>query len=154
MNAASRPGPRLPGNMTDQDTQRVDSARRLIWEQELAIYQARGRGDLAVYAAAITPSYLAWPPRSQHPIDAATFRGQAAAFVQTRGETLEMRLTAFSLDGDTAIIYYETHRTRLPDGTPADERFDVVHVWLARDGGWRLFGGMARASAMAGRPAV
>lgn len=118
--------------------------RDLLWARELDIYAARGRGDLSTYASHVTETYLAWPPQQARPLDAAAFRRQVAHFAATDAEALDMTLTGFSLDGDTALLFHETHRTRLPDGRPADERFEVAHIWLRRDANWRLFGGMAR----------
>jgi hypothetical protein len=118
--------------------------RDLLWQRERAIYAARGRGDLGQYASEITPSYLAWPPHRPKPLDAGAFLAQAAQFAGQGEEELAMTLTDFTVDGDSAIIYYETHRTRLPTGQDCDQKFEVIHVWLYRDGDWRLFGGMAR----------
>jgi hypothetical protein len=124
----------------------VVTLRDLLWARELDIYEARGKGDLGRYEAEITASYLAWPPQHAAPIDAAAFGRDVRKFAGSGAELLTMTLTGFSADGDTAILYYATHRTRLPDGQPADEHFEVVHVWLRREGDWRLFGGMARAA--------
>jgi hypothetical protein len=123
----------------------ADALRDLLWARELEIYAARGRGDLTIYENAIAPSFLAWPPQHPTPIDAAAFAGDVRKFAGNGAEILAMTLTGFSADGDAAILYYATHRTRLPDGRAADEHFEVVHLWLNRDGDWRLFGGMARA---------
>jgi hypothetical protein len=120
--------------------------RDLLWTREQDIYRARGRGDLSQYESAITGSYLAWPPQHADPIDAAAFAREVRDFAGNGAEILTMTLTGFTADGDAAILYYTTHRTRLPDGQPADQRFEVVHVWLNRAGDWRLFGGMARAT--------
>jgi hypothetical protein len=118
--------------------------RDLLWARELEIYAARGRGDLTQYENAITGSYLAWPPQHAMPIDAAAFAHDVRNFAGSGSELLRLTPTGFTADGDAAILYYATHRTRLPNGQSADEHFDVVHVWLRRDGDWRLFGGMAR----------
>src|SRR3546814_16554712 len=67
-------------------------------------------------------------------------------------ERLQMTLAGFAMNGDTAVIYYNTHRTRRSDGTPADDRFEVTHNWVREDGVWKVFGGMARA--MTPRPAA
>jgi len=120
--------------------------RDRLWARELEIYAARGRGDLKPYESAITCSYLAWPPQHATPIDATAFAQDVRNFAGSGAELLTMTLTGFTADRDAAILYYATHRTRLPNGQAADEHFDVVHVWLERDGDWRLFGGMARAA--------
>ncbi len=128
--------------------------RDLLWARELEIYAARGRGDLGRYEAEITASYLAWPPQHARPIDAVAFARDVRNFAGNGDELLTMTLTGFSADDDAAIIYYATHRTRLPNGQPADEHFEIVHVWLRRDGDWRLFGGMARAAPRRREPQV
>jgi hypothetical protein len=129
--------------MPDPD---LAALRDLLWARELEIYAARGRGDLSQYENAITGSYLAWPPQHESPIDAAAFARDVREFAGNGAELLTMTLTGFTADGDSAILYYTTHRTRLPGGQPVDQRFEVVHIWLNRDSGWRLFGGMARAA--------
>jgi hypothetical protein len=123
----------------------LDALRDMLWARELEIYEARGRGDLETYANRITGSFLAWPPQHASPIDATAFARQVRHFAGNGAERLTMTLTGFTADGDAALLYYTTHRTRLPDGQAADEHFEVLHVWLQRDGDWRLFGGMARA---------
>jgi hypothetical protein len=58
-----------------------------------------------------------------------------------------MTFMDFSLNQNVAVIYYKTHRTRLADGTPADDHFEVTHTWIREDGKWRVFAGMARLAA-------
>ncbi len=118
--------------------------RDLLWAREQDIYAARGRGDLGRYEKEMTTTYLAWPPQFPRPIDAAAFARQVRHFAGNGAELLTMTLADFTADGDAAILYYTTHRTRLPTGEPADDHFEVIHVWLKRDDDWRLFGGMAR----------
>lgn len=116
-----------------------------LWEKERAIYAARARGDMAPYIAAVAEDYLAWPPYRTAPAGAEGLTSlQTTLAAQTR-EKLEMRFVALSLNGDAAVIYYATHRTMLPDGTPVDERFDVIHSWVREGGQWKVLGGMARA---------
>jgi hypothetical protein len=120
----------------------LPAARADIWARECEIYQGRGVGSLNIYGDLLAPGYLAWPPHQPVPIDAAGLANRPmAAF-----ETLQMHLVDFTLNGDTAVIYYQTHRTKLPDGTPVDEHFDVIHVWVAGQGGWKILAGMARAT--------
>src|SRR3546814_18600375 len=59
-------------------------------------------------------------------------------------ERLQMTLAGFAMNGDTAVIYYNTHRPRRSDGTPADDRFEVTHTWAREDGVRKVFGGMDR----------
>jgi len=141
MNDASR-----PAQVRRMAEPSLDALRDLLWARELEIYAARGRGELTTYENAIAPSFLAWPPQHSKPIDANAFAKDVRKFAGNGAERLAMTLTDFTADGDAAILYYATHRTRLPDGREADEHFEVIHVWLNRDGDWRLFGGMARAA--------
>lgn len=123
--------------------------RNRLWQLELDIYKARGSGDLHVYASHVNENLLVWPPWSAAPMRSADLRRQAERFDDTHQEILALTLVAFSVDGDTAMLCYRTHRSRLPDGQPCDEHFHVVHVWLRRGGRWTLLGGMARPSTAA-----
>ena len=122
------------------------SIRDRLWQLELDIYAARGNGDLHVYASHVSGHLLVWPPWRTTPMRAEDLRRQAEGFGGTDQEVLTLSLIEFSMDGDTAILFYGTHRARLPDGRPCDEHFQVVHVWLRRDDRWLLLGGMARPS--------
>jgi ketosteroid isomerase-like protein len=122
-------------------------AEREIWALEQAIYAARGRGDLTPYITAAARDYKAWPPFRTAPAGVEGLRQLGAAMATQTQEKLEMRFVSLALSGDAAVIYYQTHRTMLPDGTPADERFDVTHTWAREDGRWKVLGGMARARA-------
>ena len=59
-------------------------------------------------------------------------------------EELAMELVSFTLNGTTAIIYYQTHMTRSGNGDPVDARYEVTHTWAYEDGVWKVLGGMAR----------
>ncbi len=121
-----------------------ESAKTAVWAQELAIYSARAKGDLHFYISQLAEGYLGWPPQRPAPIGREGLTADAVAMESQGREKLAMEMTDFTLNGDTAVIYYTTHRTALPDGTPTDEKFQTIHVWLFRDGGWKIFGGMAR----------
>ena len=122
------------------------AVRDRLWRLELDIYEARGNGDLHVYAGHVSEHLLVWPPWRTAPMRALDLRRQAEGFGGTDREVLTLSLLDFSMDGDTAILFYRTHRSRLPNGRPCDEHFQVVHVWLRRDDRWLLLGGMARPS--------
>ncbi len=122
------------------------SVREQLWQLELDIYKARGDGDLRVYASHVSEHLLVWPPWRTAPMRAEDLRRQAESFGGTDLEMLTLSPIEFSMDGDTAILFYRTHRSRLPDGRLCDEHFQVVHVWLRRDDRWLLLGGMARPS--------
>lgn len=119
-------------------------AQAAIWAKEQAIYQARGRGDMKPYQDGIARDYLAWPPFRDHPAGAEGLRQIQKKMIIDNKEVLSMTFVDFVLNGDAAVIYYSTHRTRLPDGTAVDERFEVTHSWVWQDGAWKVMGGMAR----------
>jgi ketosteroid isomerase-like protein len=60
-------------------------------------------------------------------------------------EKLEMYFDDLAMHGDTAVIYYNTHRTVLPNGENVDQRYHITHVWTRdTDGDWKLLGAMGR----------
>ncbi|WP_375194339.1 nuclear transport factor 2 family protein [Sphingobium sp.] len=122
------------------------AAQAEIWVKEQSIYAARGRGDIGAYLANTATDYLAWPPLRTMPEGHAGLDRTGRELKGKNQEKLAMRFTGFAMNGDTAIIYYDTHRTQRSDGTPADERFEVTHTWVREDGQWKVLGGMARAT--------
>jgi hypothetical protein len=120
-------------------------AQAEIWAKEQAIYAARGQGNLKPYIDNVASNYLAWPPFSPVPTGVGALQRAAPKMAVENKEMLAMEFVSFALNGDAAIIYYKTHRTRLPDGTAADERFEVTHSWVLEGGQWKVYGGMARA---------
>jgi hypothetical protein len=120
-------------------------AQAEIWAKEQAIYKARGQGNLKPYIENVATDYKAWPPFSAVPTGVGALdRAQPKMAIENK-ELLAMEFVDFAINGDAAIIYYKTHRTRLPNGQPADERFEVTHSWVWQDGTWKVYGGMARA---------
>jgi hypothetical protein len=128
----------------DEDTAYRDRVRAEIWEKELAVYAGRGEGDLQPYLESLASDYKAWPPFRTVPAGADGLRDLAVRMRGQDQEELEMTFLDFSLNGSTASIYYKTHRTRSADGSPADDHYEVIHVWVREGGTWRVFAGMAR----------
>ena len=120
------------------------AARDQIWAKEQEIYKRRGQGDLSYYVANASDRYMGWPPGSKVPADLSRLKEMAGAMVGLNQERLEMELADFTLSGDTAVIYYHTHRTVMPDGTPTDQRYAICHVWTREEGEWRLIGALGR----------
>jgi hypothetical protein len=120
------------------------AARDEIWAKEQAIYAGRGRGDLSIYVNSTSPHYKGWPPGAKVPTDLSGLKGMASAMTGLDKERLEMELADFALSGDTAVIYYHTHRTVLPNGEPTDQRYAICHVWTREDGEWKLIGALGR----------
>jgi ketosteroid isomerase-like protein len=137
--------PAAPPAPTDAPRgQRRAEVQAEIWAAEQAIYAARGRGDLKPYIQAAARDYRAWPPFRPAPAGVEGLNQLGATMATQTKEKLEMRFVSLALSGDAAVIYYQTHRTMLPDGRPVDERFDVTHTWVREDGRWKVLGGMAR----------
>ena len=132
-----------PGN-AEYDRQ---AARDEIWEKEQAIYAARGDGNLQYYVDNASEHYMGWPPGWPAPSGIDQLR---AGVEQMRGvdqEELEMEFGDITFSGNAAVIYYSTHRTRMPTGEAVDQRFDIAHVWVREEGVWRLLGALGRTKA-------
>ena len=117
-----------------------------IWALELQIYAQRAAGNLKPYLESAADNFLAWPPFRDGPAGLSGLREVDAQLAVDNQEQLEASFVGFAREGDAAVIYYRTHRTRRPDGTPVDEHFDVIHSWVLMAGRWRVLGGMARTS--------
>jgi hypothetical protein len=121
-----------------------------IWSQELAILEGRERGDLSPYLNAIAPDYLGWPPVMAEPLAHNQFKADSVNQAALKGEIIAGKLRGFTVNGDTALCYFSTHRTMLGEGFAqgdariVDQHYENVHVWVRREGEWKLFGGMAR----------
>jgi ketosteroid isomerase-like protein len=127
-----------------QDTADKQAAKDAIWALEQAIYAGRASGDMSAYLNNTSPDYLAWPPQAPAPLGLAALRANSAGVPATSKERLTMQFVGIAVHGDTAVIYYTTHRTQHFDGSPADETFETTHTWVRDGGKWRVLGGMAR----------
>ena len=135
-----------------QTEQEFAAARDTIWAKEQAIYAARGDGDLSYYLGNASAKYKGWPPYSKTPGDLSYLKRMADGMVGQDQEVLTMELADFALSGNTAVIYYHTHRTRMPDGKAANQRYAICHIWTREDGGWKLIGAMGREKVTEERP--
>lgn len=124
----------------------LELATEIIWEKELAIYKARESGDLEVYISLSSEQYMGWPPGWPEPSNLDKLRAGAKGMKGMDKERLTMtfKKLALSADGNTAIIYYSTHRTSDPTGKVVDQHFDVSHVWVKEGAEWKLMGSMGR----------
>lgn len=128
-----------------QTSEEYEAAKAAIWAKEQAIYKARAETGLDYYIANSWDSYIGWPPGPPAPSPLSTLKENNARITAPNSEKLEMFFDDLALQGDTAVIYYNTHRTMLPDGTPVDQRYHICHVWLRDDtGDWKLLGAMGR----------
>lgn len=123
---------------------RWQAAKDAIWPLELSIYAGRSKGDLSLYLANTAANYVAWPPFNEVPKGNDGLKATGEAMAGKTQEKLEMIFLDLALNGNTAVIYYKTHRTMLADGTPVDQRYEVTHTWVMQDGTWKVLGGMAR----------
>ena len=120
------------------------AARDEIWSREQAIFSGRSRGDLEVYVGFTAKDYLGWPPGWPNPLGVEQLRQGAEQMRGLDQEELAMELRDITFSGNTAVIYYSTHKTRMPDGTPVDQTADIAHVWVREDGEWELLSALGR----------
>ncbi len=120
------------------------AAKDAIWPLEQSIYAGRAVGDLSNYINNTSPDYVAWPPTVDKPMPYTNLKATASAGPVASKERLTMEFMDIAVHGNTAIIYYKTHRTMRYDGTPVDEHFETTHTWVKDDGHWHVLGGMAR----------
>lgn len=124
--------------------------KALIWEREMAIFDGRSAGDLSNYLNATSDFYLGWPPGFADPLPLGEFKAGAGMAPALKGEVTDVSKMGFTLNGNTALTYFKTHRTRLGQGMGEPQDLDVeqwyenIHVWTLENGDWRLIGGMAR----------
>ena len=130
-----------PSGAADYDR---DAATDEIWAKEQAIFAGRSRGDLGVYVGFTAEDYMGWPPSSPNPLGVEQLREGAAQMRGLDQEEIAMEFGDITFSGNTAVIYYSTHKTRLPDGTPVDQTADIAHVWIREDGEWQLLGALGR----------
>ena len=119
-------------------------AQAEIWAKEEAVYAGRASGTLDLYVKNSAPEYIGWPPYSRVPYGVDGIKVHEAGWQGQSKERLTMTFKAFTMRGDTAVVYYENHRTSLPDGTPVDQRWEIIHVFTKVDGDWMIIGGMQR----------
>jgi hypothetical protein len=122
----------------------VEAVRDALWKKEIAIYEGRSRGDLSYYVANASPAFLAWTSGTKEPFRKDALEAGLATMKGRGHEVITHQYLDISLSGDTAIFYYRNHRTRLPDGTVVDQRYDNIHVWQWTDGVWKVLASMSR----------
>lgn len=116
-----------------------------IWSQELEIFRQRAQGDMGYYLSLANPGYMAWPAPAEMPLSYETLSRQIGdGRLFAPGEQIAVTKKGISFDGDTALAFFETHRTQRAGGEKVDERFENIHVWVKRDSGWRLIANMSR----------
>ena len=120
------------------------TAAQQVWAQEQEIYARRALGDGMYYSSVSSEHYLGWPAPAAKPISYDSIRQQGTSGEFKSGEKIQVVSDGIALDGDTAISYFSTHRTVRPGGQQVDERYENIHVYVHRQGRWRLVGAMSR----------
>lgn len=120
------------------------SPEQQVWSLEKEIYRERAKGNRAHYPSLISEYYLGWPASVTDPIAYADLMDFRERGEFPPGEVIKVWSNGISIDGDTAISYFSTHRTRKAGGEPVDQRYENIHVWVLRAGEWRLLGSKSR----------
>lgn len=121
------------------------AAKEAIWAKELAIYDAWGKTGLDYYIEHASAHYVGWPPGTPHPSSLADLKQMQARLVVPNRDKRDISFEGLALHDDTAVLYYTTHRTMLPDGTPVDELLHISHVWVRDNtGDWKILGALGR----------
>ncbi|MCC6171341.1 MAG: nuclear transport factor 2 family protein [Gammaproteobacteria bacterium] len=117
-----------------------------IWAIEARIYAGRARGTMQPYVDAVSRNMLSFPFGVANPLDYAAFAASAQRFSGDR-ERNRVFLKGFYLTGgNTAVIFYRSHRTVRPDGAPVDEYWDTTHIYAREADGWKLMSSINRAA--------
>ncbi len=122
-----------------------EQTRTELWTLEQSIYAMRAKGSMGVIIDNKSAYMTGWPVISQ----ALNSKAIKKPFTQIRGpgslkgdkEHTELFFGDMAYDGHTAVMMYKTHKTMMSDGTPADDYFEVTHVWSKENGKWRLLSG-------------
>ncbi len=134
----------LPLLACAQTPAEMDAARDILWAKEQAIYKGRSEGDLSNYLNNTSDQYVGWPPGAKVPADLTGLKAMAKSVAGQNQERLQMELADFTMSGDTAVIYYHTHRTVSPKGEAVNQRYAICHVWVREAGEWKLIGAHGR----------
>jgi hypothetical protein len=126
-----------------QSAEDIAKAKDEVWAMEKKIYTYEQRnlgGDY--YYRISADGYLGWVYGTPKPFHKPN--GPPTPLKTPTKEVITPELTDFSLEGNTAILYYTNHRTMLRDGTPVDQYFDNIHVFIREASGWKLMASMSR----------
>ena len=133
------------GKVQAQKLTELIAIKDIIWAKEKEIYKARAETGLDYYIANASPNYIGWPPGISAPSPLSQLKKNQALITKPNAERLELFFDDIAIHGDTAVIYYNTHRTMLPNGMVVDQRFHIAHVWTKdSDEDWKIVGAMGR----------
>lgn len=122
-----------------------EAAKAAIWAKELAIYEAWSVTGLDYYIEHSSAHYVGWPPGIPKPSSLEALKEIQANLIVPNQEKREITFDDLAIQDDTAVLYYTTHRTMLPDGTRVDELLHICHVWVRDDtSDWKLIGALGR----------
>lgn len=122
-----------------------EAAKAAIWAKELAIYDAWAKTGLDYYIEHSSENYVGWPPGTRKPSSLEVLKQMQANLNVPNLEKREIVFDDLALEDDTAVLYYTTHITMKPDGTPVDELLHICHVWVRDNtGDWKLIGALGR----------
>lgn len=123
-----------------------EAAREAIWAKEQAVYAARRRADPQFYIDNASEQYVGWPPGWAAPEGLDRLRAGVSRVEGQVFEELTLDFGGIAVSGDAAVIYYSTHRTRLPTGEEVDQRFHIAHSWVREGDDWKLLGALGRSA--------
>ena len=123
-----------------------EAAREAIWAKEQAVYAARRRADPQFYIDNASEQYVGWPPGWDAPEGLDRLRAGVSRVEGQVHEELTLEFGGIAVSGDAAVIYYTTHRTRLPTGEEVNQRFHIAHNWVREEGEWKLLGALGRSA--------
>ncbi len=133
----------LPSISFAQSAEEIAKARDEVWAKEKTIYTYEQRnlgGDY--YYKISAEGYLGWVYGTPKPFHKP--KAPPTPLTTPTKEVITPEFTDFSLEGNTAILYYTNHRTMLRDGTPVDQYFANIHVFIREENDWKLLASMSR----------
>jgi len=132
-------------NLLSQSLEEIEIAKTTIWEKEKKIYESRAINGLDFYIANSSTNYLGWPPGIPSPSNLNNLKENQKNVTTPNLEQIEIFFNDFTMSENTGIIYYNTYRTRMPDGTQVNQRYQICHIWKRDlDNNWKLLGAMGR----------
>jgi ketosteroid isomerase-like protein len=119
--------------------------KEIIWNKEINIYKSRAKTGLDYYIKNTSPQYIGWPPGPDKPMGFNNLKQNQNKITFPNKEVIKIYFDDLALEGDTAIIYYHTHRTVLPNGKLVNQKYHISHVWNKnKNNEWKLLGAMGR----------
>ncbi|MAI06349.1 MAG: hypothetical protein CBC47_04390 [Alphaproteobacteria bacterium TMED87] len=119
--------------------------KQLIWNKEIKIYKSRAESGLNYYINNTSQNYIGWPPGLEKPMGYDQLKLNQTKITFPNSEKIQLFFDNIVIEDNTAIIYYHTHRTVLPNGNKVNQRYHICHVWSKnKKNEWKLLGAMGR----------